>query len=145
MNQDPIYRVLIFILFVLVPLHDMGSYFVGTLFGRHKIAPQISPGKTWEGFVGGFVTASFGVFIMRRLLLISTSSTTLLIFTFIVCTIAFLGDLFESLLKRTAHIKDSSNILPGHGGVLDRLDGILFVGSLFFVFRDYLVRLLIKQ
>ncbi len=112
----------------LVWVADIAAYFAGRTFGKHKLAPSISPGKTWEG-VGG---AMVGVLVYGALVLSFSSmagklllSIPLLALMLVLLTAAsVMGDLFESLLKRQAGIKDSSNLLPGHGGVLDRIDAL---------------------
>jgi phosphatidate cytidylyltransferase len=139
MNNNPLYHDLLFILFILVSSHDTGSYIVGTLFGKHKISPQISPKKTWEGFFGGYLFASIGLLLILWEQGIMKQWWFVLIFALVVCTLSFLGDLFESWLKRCARIKDSGSILPGHGGFLDRFDGILFAVFFFYFLRNYLV------
>jgi phosphatidate cytidylyltransferase len=109
-------------------LADVAAYFSGRAFGKHKLAPGISPGKTWEGALGGGVAVlTFGLIILPLLpnfpASMSTVNYVLLSVVLVVLTgISIVGDLFESLLKRQAGLKDSSNILPGHGGVLDRID-----------------------
>lgn len=142
MNESIVYRELLFFLIVMVSAHDTGSYIVGTLFGKKKIAKTISQGKTWEGFVGGYASAciSLGFILYEKNYACSTS--LLLIFTLIVCFLALCGDLFESWLKRQAHVKDSGHILPGHGGFLDRFDGIMFAAVFFFIFKNQIVHLL---
>lgn len=112
-------------IFSLVWMADVAAYFSGKAFGKHKLAPSISPGKTWEGAIG----AAFGVvlygLVMRQLFSLELMSLTLWIVALLgVTAISIIGDLYESLLKRKAGIKDSSNILPGHGGVLDRIDSL---------------------
>jgi len=141
LNQNPEYRPLILWLVVIVALHDSGSYIAGMLCGRHKIAPAISPAKTWEGFIGGYAITLTVILIMHWFLSNPTSPILLSLVILLICTIAFLGDLFESLLKRRAHIKDSADILPGHGGFLDRFDGILFASYFFYLFKDFLVQI----
>lgn len=140
MNQHPLYHTILLELFLIVASFDTGSYIVGKLIGRHKIAPHISPGKTWEGVVGGYLFAVTGLsflIIYEQGKLISL--WILIGFSLVVCVTAFLGDLFESWLKRRANIKNSGSILPGHGGFLDRFDGIMFTTLFFYLFRDYLV------
>jgi len=102
---------------------DSAAYFVGKQFGRHKLAPGISPGKTWEGVFG----ALLGVTVFAILLWAFQIVSSLLIIPGL-CALALLGvigDLFESLLKRQANLKDSGTLLPGHGGMLDRIDGVI--------------------
>ena len=106
---------------------DTLAYFVGRLIGRHKLAPTISPGKTWEGFVGGTVATIFVTFVAlydTRHEFLSIGQALLL--GLALAAAAPLGDLFESLLKRDMGVKDSGNVLAGHGGVLDRIDAQLF-------------------
>ncbi len=106
---------------------DIGAYFAGRTFGGPKLAPAISPAKTWSGLAGGMLAASlFGAFLhwYAGLPLRLTLATPAL------AVVAQAGDLFESWLKRRAGVKDSGNILPGHGGVLDRLDGVVPVAPL---------------
>lgn len=141
LNHQSQYRPLLFILFILVSSHDTGSYIVGNLFGKHHIAPRISPRKTWEGFIGGWIFAMIGLTWLLWEFNVLISVWQIVLFTLIVCTLSLLGDLFESWLKRRVAIKDSGSILPGHGGFLDRFDGILFTVIFFYVFREQLVQL----
>lgn len=122
------------ILFITVWSNDIGAYCIGKLIGKHKLAPKISPGKTWEGLVGGFI---FCIIIFTTLLLYKEISYTYpcIVFTSMaISSIATIGDLFESWLKRKAGIKDTGFLLPGHGGFLDRFDSVLFVGIFFFMY-----------
>ena len=141
MNQNPMYHSLLFILFVIVFSFDTGSYFIGNAIGFHKLAPSISPGKTWEGAIGGWIFAMIGLCLVLWELNKSVSWWFILIFSLFACLLSLIGDLFESFLKRRAGIKDSGTLLPGHGGFLDRFDGILFTVFFFYIFRDYLVKL----
>lgn len=142
MNQNPAYHDLLLILFILVSSFDTGSYLVGSIIGKHKIAPAISPGKTWEGFCGGYVFAYAGLMLLLWEQKKIHVWKFMMGFTLIICSLALLGDLFESWLKRRARIKDSGTILPGHGGFLDRFDGILFAVIFFYCIKDYLNALL---
>lgn len=139
MNQNPEYHKLLFILFILVFSFDTGSYIVGTLFGKHAISPTISAKKSWEGFLGGYCFALIGLWIILYEQSLHKPWYVLVPFTLIVCILSLLGDLFESWLKRRAHIKDSGTFLPGHGGFLDRFDGILFAVFFFYIFKKYLL------
>lgn len=141
LNHLPTYHDLLLILFVLVFSFDTGGYVVGTLFGKHKIYPFISPHKTWEGVVGGYTFASIGLAVLFWEQGISKPWWFVILFSFIVCSLSLVGDLFESWLKRRARIKDSGTLLPGHGGFLDRFDGILFAVFFFYFLKDYLVNL----
>ena len=107
-------------------LADIAAYFFGRTFGKHKLAPSISPGKTWEGAIGGGVAVLVYGFMLSPKLPDGLSSNSGLLFVVLVLLVAIsvVGDLFESLLKRQAGLKDSSNVLPGHGGVLDRIDSL---------------------
>ena len=109
---------------------DIGAYFVGRNFGRRKLAPSISPGKTVEGLCGGAAAAAL---LGGAWALLTDLNEALLILAPLFAIAAQGGDLFESWMKRRAGIKDSSNLLPGHGGVLDRLDGLVPVAVLTFV------------
>jgi phosphatidate cytidylyltransferase len=104
---------------------DTGAYFVGSAFGRRKLVPHISPGKTWEGLAGGMLGGVVAALALSGLLDIGVWQAVAL--GLLVCMAAVAGDLCESLLKRAAGVKDSGNIIPGHGGMLDRLDSVLFV------------------
>ena len=103
---------------------DTGAYAVGSLIGRHKLAPHISPGKTWEGLVGG-VAVTTAVAVLASVFLLGAPWWVGVPLGVLVSLAATTGDLVESLLKRDAGIKDMSNFLPGHGGVMDRLDSML--------------------
>ena len=112
-------------LFLVVTFADIGAYFTGRALGRHKLAREVSPGKTWEGFWGGMLFSSLlcgGILVaMDRF-----NSGWIFIMVLLV-TVSVVGDLFESVLKRERGVKDSGTILPGHGGALDRLDSALAV------------------
>jgi phosphatidate cytidylyltransferase len=111
-------------LLIVVVSTDTGAYVTGLLLGRHKMAPRISPKKTWEGFAGSFVAAQIASFLVGWLLL-DISILERVLFGLALALTATLGDLVESLIKRDLGIKDISNWLPGHGGFLDRLDSVL--------------------
>ena len=104
---------------------DAGAYFIGLLFGRHKLAPTVSPGKTWEGLIAGIV-ATIGVTFLALYEANFLSIPESLVLGAVIAIAAPLGDLFESALKRDAEVKDSGRLLAGHGGVLDRIDALLF-------------------
>ena len=143
MNQHPLYHNLLLELFLLVASFDTGSYIVGNLFGAHKIAPRISPGKTIEGAIGGYSFAVVGLALLEWYEMGKALPWQFILgFTFFVSILSLCGDLFESWLKRRAHIKHSGDSLPGHGGFLGRFDGIMFAAIFFFLFRDYLVPIL---
>lgn len=136
------YRILIYYLFIIVFGFDSTAYITGKLLGFRKIIPSLSPGKTIEGCIGGYIGALFSFYFALDYNQISLRPDLLIILTFITCAAAFVGDIFESFLKRKAHIKDSGNILPGHGGFLDRFDAVMMASLIFFLFRNELVPLL---
>ena len=103
---------------------DIGAYFAGRQFGRRKLAPAVSPGKSWEGALGGAGLA-LAVSVAFAVALAIPVTPLLLAFSALVVACSVFGDLFESVLKRTAGVKDSGGLLPGHGGLLDRLDALL--------------------
>ena len=119
---------------------DSGAYMFGKLFGKHKLAPKVSPGKTWQGFIGGLFTAgiiSWGYGAWANL---EVTPSTLLLCSVIAALASVLGDLTESMFKREAGIKDSGHLIPGHGGILDRIDSLtaavpVFACLLLLVFR----------
>lgn len=102
---------------------DSAAYFAGKNFGKHKLAPNISPGKTWEGVAGALI----GVTIFGAILYVSLGIHSLAIFPglWVVTLLGVVGDLFESMMKRQMNLKDSGSLLPGHGGILDRIDGVI--------------------
>jgi len=107
---------------------DTTAYFVGRAFGKHKLAPVISPGKTWEGALGGLFGALAAVFLLSLVLDIDIGYVQLFFIGIAVGILAQAGDLVESKLKRITGVKESGSIIPGHGGMLDRLDSIIFTG-----------------
>jgi phosphatidate cytidylyltransferase len=115
---------LLLLAIAIIVLADVGGYIAGNLLGKHKLAPIISPGKTWEGFAGGLLL-QLPLIAALLWLLPDTEIKNWLILVFPVALYSVLGDLFESMVKRQSGVKDSSQLLPGHGGVLDRIDGIM--------------------
>ncbi len=120
---------------IIVNIADIGAYFAGRTFGRHKLAPSISPGKTWEGVAGGFLAVILAavavVFIpgLENCITVRVYRAlgwgTMFVAVAVLVGVSVLGDLLESRLKRRREFKDSSNLLPGHGGVLDRIDSLI--------------------
>ena len=124
MMAAPLGTMRVLVVIICVILADTGAYATGVLFGRHKMAPSISPAKTWQGFAGAVVFSMVGGAIAVPLLL-GADWWVGLILGALLCPAATLGDLVESLIKRDAGLKDMSNFLPGHGGIMDRLDSML--------------------
>lgn len=124
-------------LFLIIWVYDSMAYVTGSLFGKHKIAAKISPGKSWEGLIGGSVFAVI-MGIVNAVLFQEISMTNWIIIALLAVIFGTLGDFFESKLKRETGIKDSGNILPGHGGLLDRFDSLLFVAPVVFVWLNFI-------
>ncbi len=126
--------------FILIAaLDDIGAYFVGTALGKHKMAPSISPNKSWEGFAGGWVTSLLAGLAFGALLPDELGITHGLAIGAICGLLAPAGDLVESLFKREIGIKDSGRLLPGHGGFLDRLDAIVFCAPVVALYLRFVV------
>ncbi len=122
----------ILMLLILIWLADIAAYFTGKKFGRHKLAPHVSPGKTWEGVAGAAIAVLIAALIIGEILKYSPIDLMLFaILALITIAISILGDLTESLFKRRVGVKDSSQLLPGHGGVLDRIDSLMAAAPVF--------------
>jgi len=128
----------IYVTLIMVFACDTGGYFIGKQFGKHALCKSVSPKKTIEGFFGGLILCVLSCLLSASLLNLPISTIHMIILSAIVGLIAPLGDLFESAFKRAADIKDSGNILPGHGGLLDRIDALLFAGPLVYGYKTYL-------
>ena len=113
---------------------DIGAYYVGRAFGKHKLAPSVSPGKTWEGAIGGLVAALGMATLAHFWFFPELPLKWGLPLALVMTVLGILGDLTESALKRGAGTKDAAKILPGHGGMLDRLDSLLFNAPLLYYF-----------
>ena len=113
---------------------DIGAYYVGRAIGKHKLAPTISPGKTWEGVIGGVLAALVLAAVSHYWFFPELPLKFALPLAAVMVVLGILGDLTESALKRGAGAKDAANILPGHGGILDRLDSLLFNAPLLYYF-----------
>lgn len=128
----------IFFLVFIIFLGDAAAFYAGTYLGRHKLHPAISPGKTIEGAIGGVAANIVVAFVFKALFLPELSNLTLLVFAPFAGIVGQLGDLFESELKRTSQVKDSGGILPGHGGILDRIDALIFAAPVAYIFNVYI-------
>lgn len=124
---------MLYALFFTIWLNDTGAYLCGCTLGKHKFFERISPKKTWEGFAGGALLAILaGAFVFPHLF--GKGQIFWLLFTLIAVVFGTLGDLIESLIKRSVGVKDSGNILPGHGGILDRFDSFMFAAPAIFIY-----------
>jgi phosphatidate cytidylyltransferase len=129
-------------LLVVTKFSDMGAYAFGSLFGKHPFVPHISPKKTWEGFFGALFSSTLGGVLLFHFLPGHLSALTLqdvIILGVLLGAGAVVGDLAESVIKRSAHAKDSSNVLPGIGGTLDLIDSLLFTGPLMYFYLRLVV------
>lgn len=127
-------RCLLFVPFLMAFLSDTGAYFVGVFFGKHKLCPVISPKKTVEGFIGGIATAVIGMLayglIMERFFLFEVNYLVALVYGLLGSVAGVMGDLSMSVIKRQTGIKDYGNLIPGHGGILDRFDSVMITAPL---------------
>jgi len=123
--------------------NDTGAFFIGRARGKHKLAPTISTAKTWEGAIGGLISAILAAIVIAMVLNLISPFTfkywQTILLGFLVGLFAQLGDLVESLLKRNMGVKESGNLLPGHGGILDRFDSLIFVGAVVYYYVMWVV------
>lgn len=124
MGEWALQRYFLLAIFVCIWSNDTGAYCIGSLIGKHKMFPRVSPGKSWEGLVGGFAVSLLAGYIFS-LFVSDVALWQWLLIAFTVSLFGTFGDLMESLLKRTIGVKDSGKFMPGHGGVLDRFDSVL--------------------
>lgn len=118
---------------------DSAAFFFGKQFGKHRFAPTISPNKTWEGAIAGLIFAGLSFMFFAYFFIDSISIQNGLVLGLIIGTFGQAGDLFESKLKRHANVKDSSNLLPGHGGLLDRFDSLIFSAPLVYTCLHFIL------
>lgn len=135
-EQGPMW---VFFLFWVVAWGDTGALYVGSAFGRHKLCPAVSPKKTIEGALGGLAANIAFAWLFKLLFFSSMNGLTCTVFALIVGAVGQVGDLFESQFKRASGVKDSSALLPGHGGFLDRLDAMLLAAPVAFLLKEYLL------
>ena len=137
--QDPFPAKVIMVLFFLTWINDTLAYLAGSFFGKTKIAPSISPSKSVEGFFAGLIGSALFLFFLSKYWL-NANPIPWIGFALIYVPLAVAGDFFESLLKRKAGVKDSGNIMPGHGGAMDRFDSFIFAVPLTYI---YIIKLLL--
>jgi phosphatidate cytidylyltransferase len=130
-------REAVLLLLVTIIISDSAQLYAGLAFGRHRLAPAISPKKTVEGAVGGFVGGLLAIAIIGRWWLPALGVGWRVGLGIVIVASGILGDLFESQMKRSAGVKDSSALIPGHGGVLDRIDALLFAAPAYYLFLRY--------
>lgn len=123
--------------FILIWLSDTGGYVIGVRFGKHKLHEKISPKKSWEGAFGSLIFSIIGSIILS-LMFTLMNSTEWVVLAIVVSAASLIGDLVESYLKRSVNIKDSGRILPGHGGILDRIDSALFVIPTVYIYINFI-------
>lgn len=129
----------VFVVFILTWSYDTGAYLLGSFIGKHRVFPRISPGKTVEGMLGGFTLSVIGILIARSTIAEYLSIMQSLSLALISSVLGQLGDLVESMIKRDVKIKDSSRAIPGHGGVLDRFDSLLFTSPMIYYLFKYFI------
>jgi phosphatidate cytidylyltransferase len=132
-------RHLVFLLIGITWSGDIGAYLVGTRFGKHKVIPAISPGKSVEGYAAGIVFSCITALVIRHWLLSDIKLLHVVILGIGLTIIGQIGDLAESLLKRGANVKDSGRLMPGHGGILDRCDSMIFIAPALYYYVSLLV------
>ena len=125
------------LLIITVAVSDTCQYYSGRMFGRRLLAPVVSPKKTVEGAIGGFIGAAAALALVGSWWLPQMGLPGRVALGCAIAAVGIVGDLFESLLKRSVHMKDASAVIPGHGGVLDRIDALLFAAPVFYVFVRY--------
>ncbi len=127
----------IFFLLSVIFAGDTGAFYSGKLFGKHKLYERISPNKTWEGAIGGLFCSIIAAFWFLRILRIHQVDLSILALVITLSVTGQIGDLVESMLKRSSGVKDSSRLLPGHGGILDRIDGLLFAVPVLYMYLHF--------
>ncbi len=130
----------VFLLLVIVMSGDTGAFYVGSAIGKRKLHPLVSPNKSVEGSLGGMAGSVVGTFLARATFFPDLTAVDCMVLALFVGLMGQLGDLFESLLKRSFGVKDSGTIFPGHGGMLDRLDSILFAAPALYFYAEYFFR-----
>jgi len=129
----------LFLIMVIVMTGDSAAYYVGSSFGKTKLYPAVSPKKSVEGSLGGLAGSVCGAFVAKAIFFPELTPVDCIATALVLGVLGQLGDLFESLIKRSCGVKDSGSIIPGHGGILDRLDSILFAGPVAFYYAYFLL------
>ena len=129
----------IFFLLAMVILGDTGAYYAGTFWGRHKLCPSVSPGKTIEGLAGGLIAIVVSGSLCKHFFFSQLSWSVVILFLVCISFVGPMGDLFQSVIKRTWGVKDSGMLLPGHGGILDRIDALLFAAPVAYFFKEFMI------
>ena len=119
---------------------DSAAFFLGTAFGKHKLFPRVSPNKSWEGAVAGLIFSLIAIIASKALIIDFLSWQDVIMIGLIIGTIGQIGDLVESLFKRDANVKDSSAFIPGHGGIFDRFDSLLFSAPVIYLYLLFFVQ-----
>lgn len=130
---------LIISIMIAIWICDSAAFFIGSAFGKNKLFPRVSPNKSWEGAIAGFVFAIVSMIAAKAIFLDIITLTDSIIIGTIVGTVGQIGDLVESLVKRDAGVKDSSAIIPGHGGIFDRFDSLLFTAPVVYIYLHFTV------
>lgn len=124
--------------FVVIWLNDTGAYLIGSTMGKHRLFERISPKKSWEGFFGGIIISVLAAYFIAPY--IHVNQIAAVGFALLISLVATMGDLVESMVKRIANVKDAGNILPGHGGILDRIDGAIPSIPVAYMFIEFFIR-----
>ncbi|MCO6474343.1 MAG: phosphatidate cytidylyltransferase [Melioribacteraceae bacterium] len=130
---------LIISMMITIWMCDSAAYFLGTAFGKHRLFPRVSPKKSWEGAVAGFIFSIATMIFMKSVLIDFLTMNQAITIGIIIGSFGQIGDLIESLIKRDANVKDSSDIIPGHGGILDRFDSLLYSAPIVFLYFSLFV------
>jgi phosphatidate cytidylyltransferase len=128
----------VYFLLAIIFAGDISALYIGSAYGRHKLSPSVSPGKTIEGSLGGLAANLFVGCLIKLIFLPNLSWPQTLLFCLAIGLAGQVGDLFESVLKRSSQVKDSSSLLPGHGGILDRIDALLFAAPIAYFFKIHM-------
>ncbi|MBN2418662.1 MAG: phosphatidate cytidylyltransferase [Deltaproteobacteria bacterium] len=134
--QHPVRGIWIFFLMVVTFANDTGAFYSGRFFGKHKLYELVSPKKTWEGSIGGLISAFIVAIIFLKIFRIHPVDLPVILLILLLSIAGQVGDLAESMLKRNYNVKDSGELLPGHGGVLDRIDSLLFAVPVLYIYLN---------